>query len=45
MITWCSPPLARLRYSAHSYVSSFAFTPTFSQSAWISSAMRLPSGL
>src|SRR5436190_18487818 len=43
--TWCSPPLLRLRYSPHSNVSSLAFTPILSQSDWISSAMRLPSGL
>src|SRR5205807_9695651 len=45
IITCCSPVLLRLRYSAHSYVSSLVRTPTFSQSACTSSAMRLPSGL
>src|ERR1700712_2543919 len=45
IIDCCSPVLLRLRYSPHSKVISLALTPTLSQSAWISSAMRLPSGL
>src|SRR6185369_14908624 len=45
IIDCCSPVLLRLRYSPHSKVISLVLTPTFSQSDWISSAMRLPSGL
>src|SRR5205814_7290440 len=45
IIACCSPVLLRLRYSPHSKVMSLVFTPTFSQSDWMSSAMRLPSGL